>query len=184
MYRFRQFALCLSAALFMLAMLVPFGITSVQSRTPPPPIISPRIIGGEPAAPGNWPWLVGLLIAEVQDTPTALFCGGALIDDDVAPVTTTRWVLTAAHCLPDRMPEDIQVLVGQQDLAAATPQQRIDVVQIIVHPLYQIGSHENNDIALLELASPVTGITPIRIARPADAARFAPGNAGLGCRMG
>ena len=43
-----------------------------------------RITGGSPAARGQFPWQVALIING------ASFCGGSLIID--------RWVLTAAHC--------------------------------------------------------------------------------------
>lgn len=45
-----------------------------------------RIVGGRPADPQEWPWMVALLRQE-----TSLYCGGVLITD--------RHVLTAAHCV-------------------------------------------------------------------------------------
>jgi secreted trypsin-like serine protease len=42
------------------------------------------ITGGSPAARGQFPWQVALII------DNSVFCGGSLISD--------RWVLTAAHC--------------------------------------------------------------------------------------
>ncbi|GCB78661.1 hypothetical protein scyTo_0020131 [Scyliorhinus torazame] len=55
------------------------------------PAISPvvtgyaRIVNGEEAVPGSWPWQVSL-----QSDSGWHFCGGSLINDN--------WVVTAAHC--------------------------------------------------------------------------------------
>ncbi len=48
------------------------------------------IVGGQPAADGNYPWQVRLYSS---DSNQIGFCGGSIIND--------RWILTAAHCLLD-----------------------------------------------------------------------------------
>lgn len=46
-----------------------------------------RIIGGSPAAAGQFPWQVAV---QFRTSAGNFFCGGSLIDPS--------WVLTAAHC--------------------------------------------------------------------------------------
>jgi secreted trypsin-like serine protease len=138
----------------------------------PPSTIPPNVVGGTPVAPGDYPWLVGLLNASVQDK-AAVFCGGALIDDG-APTASSQWVLTAAHCLVINgevvSPSAIEVLAGQPDLTQVQPEQRHPVEEIIVHPLYLSGYALVNDIALLRLAASVNVGNTLPVATPADTA--------------
>jgi len=155
-----------------------FVLSAIGARAAEPPsTIPPNVVGGTPVAPGDYPWLVGLLNASVQDE-AAVFCGGALIDDG-APTASSQWVLTAAHCLVINgevvSPSAIEVLAGQPDLTQVQPEQRHPVADIIVHPLYIYGYAPVNDIALLRLAAPVNVGNTLPVATPADAAFFAPG---------
>ena len=121
--------------------------------------IVPRIVGGSRAIA---PWQVGLVLA---NTPAAkgLFCGGSLI----AP----EWVLTAAHCVVDRLTgqvslsEEIQVIVNTQDLAVTGTY--VTVAEVIPHENYQAGTSDN-DIALLKLRTPVPNPNPIVLITPED----------------
>lgn len=72
--------------------LFPFSHTfSVSGSCGQPAIIprSSRIVGGEEATPGSWPWQV--LLTSSSTGTSSQFCGGSLLND--------RWVLTAAHCV-------------------------------------------------------------------------------------
>ncbi len=121
-----------------------------------------KIVGGEEATPGAWPWQ-----AFVQ--PGGSACGGSLI--------TTEWVLTAAHCLFDDqgnlIPADqVTVLLGAHNIAQTEPsQQQFQVTQTIPHPQYDPNTSDN-DIALLKLATAATltdRVQTVALTGPGDA---------------
>ncbi|KAG7201683.1 hypothetical protein KM043_004411 [Ampulex compressa] len=105
-----------------------------------------RIVGGQNAAPHEFPWLVSIT------RKGGHFCGGTII--------TSKLILTAAHCLctgTSRMQaRQLRVTLGEYDLKRPeVPQARIeDVVNIIMHPEHRCGKYIN-DVALLELARPI-----------------------------
>lgn len=108
--------------------------------------ITPRIVGGEEADPGAWPWMAALVDADADSVFYGHECGGALIQ--------SNWILTAGHCVYGLKPYDLEVVVGIHDLKrdAAT---RIGVEKIILHPDYDDYSLEN-DIALMQLSKHLT----------------------------
>ena len=100
-----------------------------------------RIVGGGEADAEAWPWQVALV--EPDGSGFYQFCGGSVI----AP----RWVLTAAHCVDGAYEDEIQVLVGTNDLDEGG--RRIDVSEIRMHEDYR-DAPAGSDIALLKLAEP------------------------------
>ncbi|XP_053341159.1 transmembrane protease serine 13b [Clarias gariepinus] len=104
---------------------------------------SSRIIGGDEADPGQWPWQVSL---HFQGSHV---CGGSVISQD--------FIVSAAHCFPSdppawQVPANWRVYLGvESQYMLPAPQY---IADIIIHELYNPNTHDN-DIALLKLTQPI-----------------------------
>ncbi|XP_054281294.1 serine protease filzig [Macrosteles quadrilineatus] len=123
-----------------------------------------RIVGGKGATFGEWPWQVLVREATWLGLFTKNKCGGVLI--------TSRYVITAAHCQPGFLASLVAVF-GEYDISGELESQRSvskNVRRVIVHRQYDAATFEN-DIALLELESPVafdSHIVPICMPQDTD----------------
>ncbi|KAL0103515.1 hypothetical protein PUN28_017644 [Cardiocondyla obscurior] len=106
-----------------------------------------RIVGGQNAAPREFPWLVSIT------RKGGHFCGGSILND--------KFVLTAGHCLcagTNKIPiGQLRVTLGEHNLKAPeVPAARHEsVINAVLHPGHRCGKYVD-DIALLELARPIS----------------------------
>ncbi|XP_068207666.1 trypsin-1-like [Palaemon carinicauda] len=104
-------------------------------------IRSAKIKGGTDAVPHQYPWVVSI---STSGPNSPHFCGGSLVHK--------RFVITAAHCVHHKRPQDVQVLAGAHNVLIKDDKtvQSIPVSNIVIHSNYS--KKYINDIAILELS--------------------------------
>lgn len=106
-----------------------------------------RIVGGQPAVPGSWPWHVALHKNTVGHS-----CGGALI--------TNRHIITAAHCVwtPQPGQQYIKVHLGAHSREALPGSEMWEEVEeICAHTSFKPNRKTSfrGDIAILKLKNKI-----------------------------
>ncbi|KAM4836546.1 serine protease 56 [Thomomys bottae] len=139
---------CVNNATHTSSLLLPFPGSCGERHPSPANETRPRgrIVGGSPALPGAWPWLVRLRLGRQP------LCGGVLV--------AASWVLTAAHCFVGASNE----LLWTVALAQGTGEEQAEEVRvnrILPHPQFDPQTFYN-DLALVQLWTPVGPEGPAR----------------------
>uniref|UniRef100_A0A8C2AUX9 Zgc:123295 n=1 Tax=Cyprinus carpio TaxID=7962 RepID=A0A8C2AUX9_CYPCA len=146
----------ISCGYYIILILTLSFLSSVCGQAP----LNNKIVGGEAATAGAWPWQVSL---HITCDGGLCYCGGSLINKD--------WVLSAAHSSS----RTIQIYLGRQSQSESNPNEVLRTASATIHPNYNSLTHDN-DIALLHLSSSVTFtdyIKPVCLA--AAGSKFAAG---------
>lgn len=147
------------SALLISGILIASGNSYAQSR----------IIKGSPASVTDFPWMASLFVLSDEQSGVGGACGGTLIHPE--------WVLTAAHCFLNASSTEVDLSnVAQTEVTlnsnSLDPLDAgalvVNGISAIVHPDYRpdpntSGNVNDNDMALLKLATPVTTITPVTL---------------------
>lgn len=120
-----------------------------------------RIIGGDQAQFGEFPWQVHIRIAGFQ-------CGGVLLNH--------QYIATAAHCVHRAKLSQIIIFLGEYDTkdldkSEILPKETLGVVERKIHPQfkYMLTQPDRYDVAVLKLSRPVAyrdNILPICLPAP------------------
>jgi trypsin len=129
------------------------------------PSYVPKIVGGQEAEPGQFPWQVSL-----QTNGGFHFCGSIIMDENT--------IITAAHCVDGDSPSQLKVHVGEHSLDNNDGTEAVYAVRsIVVHEDYGVFGGNRNDIALLLLAEPMSMSNAVQgVKMPSQGQSFAAGS--------
>ncbi|KAH8336529.1 hypothetical protein KR074_005956, partial [Drosophila pseudoananassae] len=103
--------------------------------------VESRLLGGEQAGPGQYPWLARIGYRNQTSSRISYRCSGSLI--------SRNYIVTAAHCVINLVSdlEISHVRLGDGDAVS-----QFSIQRVVVHPNYDQPRY-SNDIALLRLNS-------------------------------
>ncbi|KAJ3644820.1 hypothetical protein Zmor_022522 [Zophobas morio] len=114
-----------------------------------------RIIGGQTAAPGQFPF-----VASLRNESNGLWGAASILNEN--------WLVTAAHCVEGYTTANLSVVVGSTRITSGGVHHTL--ASILQSPSYDPLTAEN-DIALLQVQDAITfddSVQPIEIARGAN----------------
>lgn len=120
--------------------------------------ITGRIIGGQHATPGQFPYMVSMQRRDPSNN-YAHHCGGAIISD--------RIVLTAAHCCPITTSKDFRILARAHKQHDDPNGQAYEIKRSIRHENFSLSTMAN-DLGIVELVKPIKFnefVAPIELGR-------------------
>ncbi|XP_046404251.1 trypsin-3-like [Ischnura elegans] len=137
-----------TTAVIVLAVIASASSFRVLNGRPP---LDRRIVGGEDAAPGEFPYQLSLRIGGYH------ICGASILSED--------WAVTAAHCLLYVGHYSLQLMAGSLDVDEGDI---YDVSKFSVHPNFDPATIDW-DMAVLKVSTPfVFSCTVSPIALPAE----------------
>ena len=102
--------------------------------------ILPRIVGGQDVVYGSWPWQVQIIFHTDKGKKQ---CGGSII--------SSRWIVSAAHCLVDKHP-GTQIFAGLQGRTDYYHKnvKLYEMSRTIIHPNYLHSTASYFDIRVIQ----------------------------------
>ncbi|XP_046734115.1 brachyurin-like [Diprion similis] len=128
-----------------------------------------RIVGGQEATPGQFPYQIGLLSTNAAGSTG--FCGGSILNEE--------WILTAAHCVDSA--QSVEIIIGAHNINEPEEGQlRVAARKIVVHENWDVMTIRN-DLAVIQLAFPIEfsdRVQPIRLPRRSQVGQTFAGQTG------